>query len=116
MRYILQKAKLLNGFWAEALLYSNYLKNLLPIIKGVSLFKWINNKKPFLDVKRIFGLLCKVYIPKEHRTKLDPIAINGIYLEIYLTIQCKVYILKRQKIETYTNIKVFKNKLATHLL
>ena len=91
---ILQKTELLNGFWAEASSYSNHLKNLLLMIEKASLFKQINKKKPLLDVKRTFGSLCKMHIPKEYRTKLDFIAINGIYLRTYLITQYKVYIPK----------------------
>ena len=115
-RCMLQKAELPDGFWAEASSYSNHLKNLLPMTEGASPFERMNERKPLLDAERTFGSLCKVHIPKEHRTKLDPIAMDGIYLGTHSTTQCRVYIPKRRQISTCTNVKVFENKSATHLL
>ena len=116
---MLQHADLPDGFWPEAAIYANYLKNLLPLSDGKSPFERWFGYKPLIDAERTWGMLCKVFVPKEQRRddgKLIPVAIDGIYMGVASTTQCRVYIPSKREVEVCTNVKVFENKRATHLL
>ena len=53
---------------------------------------------------------------ERERAKLDEVAIDGIYMGVCSTTQHSVYIPRRRALETHTNVKLFENQRATHLL
>ena len=115
VRCMLQHAELPDGFWAEAVIYANHLRNILPLSEGKSPFERWHGVKPLIESERTFGMLCKVHIPKRD-SKLHPVAMDGIYLGYLSPTQCRVYIPAHKRGEYHTNVKVFEGMKATHLL
>ncbi|KAJ9520612.1 hypothetical protein QJQ45_007481 [Haematococcus lacustris] len=69
------------GFWVDAALKANYVRNLLPIT-GQSLTPWeaFYQRKPDLSALRVFGATAWVYVTQPNRHKLQPKAVKGIFL------------------------------------
>ena len=67
--------------------------------------------------ERTFGKLCRVHMPGTWRVnKLGPIAFDGIYLGVHSTTQSRIYNPYHRAVEIHTNVKVFEDRSATHLL
>lgn len=60
-------------FWNNVVISACYLINRIPtrILNDISLFKVLNKIKPSLDHLRVFGCLCYIFIPGEHRNKFE---------------------------------------------
>ena len=80
-------------FWREAVLTATYVINRVPS-------RMLQNRSPFqqlasffpdltlhspLPLRRVFGCVCFVHIPKVHRDKLDPRALIYVFLGYSLT-------------------------------
>ncbi|KAJ9512432.1 hypothetical protein QJQ45_013010, partial [Haematococcus lacustris] len=80
-RSMLLTAQLPPGFWVDAALKANYVRNLLPIT-GQSLTPWeaFYQRKPDLSALRVFGATAWVYVTQPNRHKLQPKAVKGIFL------------------------------------
>ena len=121
VRCLLQHADLPDGFWPEAARYACHLRNVLPLSDGDSPFERWFKYKPLLEAERTWGMLCKVHVPKEkrHDGKLEsPIALDGIYMGVHSETQHRVYVPYEdyRSVGIYTNVKIFENRKATHLL
>ncbi|KAJ9532503.1 hypothetical protein QJQ45_010579 [Haematococcus lacustris] len=70
-RSMLLTAQLPPGFWVDAALKANYVRNLLPIT-GQSLTPWeaFYQRKPDLSALRVFGATAWVYVTQPNRHKL----------------------------------------------
>lgn len=121
VRFMLQHADLPDGFWPVALLYANYLKNVLPLTSDNMRSpseRWTGHKQ-LIENERTFGMLCKVHVDKSVRaSKLSPTAINGIYPGVHSgpSTQMRVYIPEYGRVEIATKVKSLKSQRATHLL
>ena len=119
VRCMLEYADLPDGFWPEAAIYANYLKNLLPMSEGDSPYEKWEGRKPLTGTEKTFGMLCKVTYAEEVRKpmgKLFPTAFDGIYMGTVSSSQSRVYNPRHGRVEVHTNVKVFDERKATHLL
>ena len=68
--------------WAEAARTAVYVKNRTPhrVIENKTPKEFFSSKKPEVSHLRIFGCPLYTHIPKEKRTKLDPLGKKGIFV------------------------------------
>ncbi|KAJ9512234.1 hypothetical protein QJQ45_012787 [Haematococcus lacustris] len=80
-RSMLLTAQLPPGFWVDAALKANYVRNLLPIT-GQPMTPWeaFYHRKPNLSALRVFGATAWVYVTQPNRNKLQPKAVKGIFV------------------------------------
>ena len=71
-----------NGFWAEAISTTVYLKNKIPtrFLDNITPFEALYGSKPTIHNLKIFGCKAFAHIPKENRKKLDAKAIKCIFI------------------------------------
>ncbi|KAJ9506107.1 hypothetical protein QJQ45_016595 [Haematococcus lacustris] len=80
-RSMLLSAQLPPGFWVDAALKANYVRNLLPITgQPVTLWEAFYRRKPNLSALRVFGATAWVYVTQPNRNKLQPKAVKGVFL------------------------------------
>ncbi|KAJ9516148.1 hypothetical protein QJQ45_024573 [Haematococcus lacustris] len=80
-RSMLLSAQLPPGFWVDAALKANYVRNLLPITgQPVTPWEAFYRRKPNLSALRVFGATAWVYVTQPNRNKLQPKAVKGIFL------------------------------------
>ncbi|KAJ9511243.1 hypothetical protein QJQ45_017167 [Haematococcus lacustris] len=80
-RSMLLSAQLPPGFWVDAALKANYVRNLLPITgQPVTPWEAFYHRKPNLSALRVFGATAWVYVTHPNRNKLQPKAVKGILL------------------------------------
>ncbi|KAJ9519346.1 hypothetical protein QJQ45_023135 [Haematococcus lacustris] len=80
-RSMLLTAQLPPGFWVDAALKANYVRNLLPITgQPVTPWEAFYRRKPNLSALRVFGATAWVYVTQPNRNKLQPKAVKGIFL------------------------------------
>ncbi|KAJ9524416.1 hypothetical protein QJQ45_019406 [Haematococcus lacustris] len=80
-RSMLLSAQLPPGFWVDAALKANYVRNLLPITgQPVTPWEAFYHRKPNLPALRVFGATAWVYVTQPNRNKLQPKAVKGVFL------------------------------------
>ncbi|KAJ9532898.1 hypothetical protein QJQ45_011004 [Haematococcus lacustris] len=80
-RSMLLTAQLPPGFWVDAALKANYVRNLLPITgQPVTPWEAFYHRKPNLSALRVFGATAWVYVTQPNRNKLQPKAVKGIFV------------------------------------
>ncbi|KAJ9518062.1 hypothetical protein QJQ45_009996 [Haematococcus lacustris] len=80
-RSMLLTAQLPPGFWVDAALKANYVRNLLPITgQPVTPWEAFYHRKPNLSALRVFGATAWVFVTQPNRNKLQPKAVKGILL------------------------------------
>ncbi|PKU66399.1 Retrovirus-related Pol polyprotein from transposon TNT 1-94 [Dendrobium catenatum] len=81
-RTLLHRASLPYTLWPDAVLTAVYLINRMPSqnTKNMSPFELLHNRKPDYKHLRIFGCACFPLIPASQRTKLQPTAMNNVFL------------------------------------
>ncbi|XP_013624332.1 PREDICTED: uncharacterized protein LOC106330407 [Brassica oleracea var. oleracea] len=69
-------------FWGDAVVSACYLINRIPtkVLQDISLFQVLNKIKPPIDHLRLFGCVCYVLIPGEHRNKLEAKSVKGMFI------------------------------------
>jgi len=69
------------NLWAEALQTANYVRNRSPYKqKQKTPYELLTGKQPKVGHLRVFGSRSFIHIPKDLRTKLDPVSEEGIFL------------------------------------
>ena len=68
--------------WTEAVRKTVYVQNRTPhrVLENKTPEEVFFDKKPEVSHLRIFGCLVYIHIPKEKRTKLDPLGNKGIFV------------------------------------
>ena len=68
--------------WAEATRTALYVQNCTPhrVLENKTLEEVFSCRKPEVSHLRIFGCPMYIHIPKEKRTKLDPLGKKGIFV------------------------------------
>ncbi|KAJ9513725.1 hypothetical protein QJQ45_015476 [Haematococcus lacustris] len=80
-RSMLLTAQLPPGFWVDAALKANYVRNLLPITgQPVTPWEAFYHRKPNLSALRVFGATAWVFVTQPNRNKLQPKAVKGIFV------------------------------------
>jgi transposase InsO family protein len=104
-RSIIKGKNISNGFWAEAISTTVYLKNrsATKILENKTPFESFYGYKPEVSHLRIFGSKAFSHIPKEDRRKLDAKAIKCIFIGY-----CTKY--KAYKMFDPNNHKVFASR------
>ena len=71
-----------NELWAEAVAYATYIQNrILSSKRKATPFETLLGKKPDVSHLRIFGSNAFIHVPDALRRKLDPKAVEGIFVE-----------------------------------
>ena len=66
------------SLWAEAISTANYLRNLSPSLNRTETpYQLMWGKVPSVKHLRVFGARAFVHVPKELRSKLDPVSVAG---------------------------------------
>jgi hypothetical protein len=68
--------------WAEACMTAMYVQNRSPhqILKNITPEEAFTGVKPEIGHFRIFGCLVYFHVPKEKRSKLDPLGRKGTFV------------------------------------
>jgi hypothetical protein len=93
--------------WAEASMTVVYVQNNIPhkIINNMTLEESFTIVKPEVGHFRIFGCPVYIYVPKEKRTKLDPLGKTGTFVGYGEYLKAfRIYILAQRQIEVSRDI------------
>lgn len=92
--------------WAEAVGYAVYVKNrTLSSTGDVTPFEAVYGEKPDISNLRVFGSPAFVHVPDARRRKLDPKAIEGIFVGCCpLAKAYRIWIESKRRIEVSRNV------------
>ncbi|GIL74079.1 hypothetical protein Vretimale_10366 [Volvox reticuliferus] len=77
-RAMLVESGLPKSMWAETFSTANYLRNISPVVGSkVTPYEAFFSQRPDVSHLRIFGCAAYVHVPKEKRSKLDPVSQKG---------------------------------------
>ena len=82
-RSMLHGANLPKGFWGEAVMAANYLKNRSPhkaLKEEATPLEAYSGYKPYVGHLRVFGCTASVLVPEQRRTKLDIRFWRGVFV------------------------------------
>jgi hypothetical protein len=81
IRSMLHGRKLPLNLWGEALQTANYIRNRSPYTdKDKTPYELLTGKLPRVDNMRIFGCTAYIHVPKDTRTKLNPVSEKGVFI------------------------------------
>lgn len=100
-----------NELWAEAISYAVFIQNrTLSSIGLATPYELVHGEKPDVSSLRIFGSPAFIHVPDARRRKLDPKAIEGIFVGC-----CSFSKAYRIWIETKRKIQVSRNVIVDEL-
>ncbi|MGH7240582.1 MAG: reverse transcriptase domain-containing protein, partial [Candidatus Saccharimonadales bacterium] len=81
-RSMLQEASLDYSYWGEAVMTATYIRNRCPTksLPAMTPYEAWTGKKPSLAHLRVWGCKAYAHVPKETRTKLQPKAIECVFV------------------------------------
>lgn len=75
-------------YWAEAVVAANFQRNRTPIQSlGKTPYEVFYGKKPDVSNMRVFGCAAYVQVPKDKRSKLQPMAEKGVFIGYQIGVQ-----------------------------
>jgi hypothetical protein len=97
-----------NELWAEAIGYAVFIQNrTLSSTGDVTPYEYIHGQKPNVSNLRVFGSPAFVHVPDARRRKLDPKAIEGIFVGCCpFTKAYRIWIEPKRRIEISRNVVV----------
>jgi hypothetical protein len=109
--------------WAEASITTVYVQNRSPhkILGNKTHKEVFTGKKPEVSHLRIFGCLVFVHVPKEKRTKLEPLGKKGTFVGYSETLKAyKIYTPGQRQIEisqdvTFDKDEAFRRSRESHM-
>ena len=116
-RCLLSASELSSEHWGEALLTSNYVRNMSPV-KHLSKtpFEMMHGKAPNVSHLRIFGSKCFLLLPKSKRGgKFEPVSAEGIFVG-YDSLSKNYKVLVEGKVDVYCREYVKFSEHTTHNL
>ena len=93
--------------WVEATRTTMYVQNRTPhrVLENKTLEELFSGKKPKVSHLRIFGGPVYIHIPKEKRTKLDPLGKKGIFVGYAESLKAyRIYFVGFKKIENSRDV------------
>lgn len=106
-RCMVIEANLEKSFWGEAVVMANYIQNRLPArdIVKTPFESWYGHKPSIKHFQR-FGSKCYTFVPDERRRKLDPKAIQAIFVGYDLASKAyRVYVPATGKVIVSRDVK-----------
>ena len=83
VRAMMSWAQVPEDLWDEAAIYANILRNVSPAADlPKTPYEFMHNQRPDISHLRTFGSIAYVFIPKEHRHKLDNHSERGVLLSV----------------------------------
>jgi hypothetical protein len=95
-----------NELRAEAVAYATYIQNKILSTNGkTTSFEIVHGSKPDVSHLRIFGSTAFIHVPEAIRHKLDPKAVEGIFVGCCLTTKAyRIWVPSRRRIEISRNV------------
>jgi hypothetical protein len=114
---------LLMHLWEESSSKTVYVQNRIPhkILENKTPKEVFTGKKPEVSDLRIFGCPMYMHVPKEKRTKLDPLGRKGIFVGYSETLKAyRIYVPGQREIEisrdvTFDEDEAFRRSRESHL-
>ncbi|CAK9821285.1 Retrovirus-related Pol polyprotein from transposon TNT 1-94 [Anthophora retusa] len=117
-RTMLIDSSLPGSFWAEAVATAAYLRNRCPV-KGATVtpIEMWEGKKPTVSHVKVFGCTAYYYIPKNYRSKFEPISTKGIFIGYSNDSRAyRIYNTKTGKIHAARSVKFNENVMGSSLV
>ena len=112
VRLILQRAKMPQFFWAEAVAHIADLRNRMTsrAINTATAYELVTGKNPRLDRIRLFGSLSFAHVPQEKRKKLDDTNRRGIVVACNGNSQHKIWCPSKREPFLSRHVKILENE------
>lgn len=101
------------SYWGEAVMAAVYLRNRSPSrsVQGMTPYQAWTGEKPSLSHLRVFGCRAFAHIPDETRTKLDPKAVECVFVGYSLTSKAyRLYDPTRERIIISRDVTCLENQ------
>ena len=100
-------------FWSDAVMTACYLINRTPtrVLEDSTPYEVLNKRKPSVDYLRVFGCVCFVLQPGEHRNKLEARSVKAVFIG-YSTTQkgYKCYVPETRRVMVSRDVKFVESR------